>query len=173
MWSSQRRPRAPVLPDHALCAIVIVSGSRIAGRPVVALIVASAFFRPRYCNLGCVQLLDVVRRRRPEFYLQIRRAVARLEGALYHLQRISRKSPSRCNPGSKPRIALAARHPPTLPAAVGSLMEIPDAQCHPFRHRRADGGRPDPAGGGAPRRRLAPPARAIPRPGADTPAPTP
>jgi hypothetical protein len=41
MWSSQRRPRAPVLPDYALCAIVIVSGSRIARRPVVALIVAA------------------------------------------------------------------------------------------------------------------------------------
>jgi hypothetical protein len=46
MWSSKRRPRAPVLPDHALCAIVIVSGSRIAGRPVVALIVARAFSGP-------------------------------------------------------------------------------------------------------------------------------
>src|SRR6516225_5669596 len=82
-------------------------------------------------------------------------AVTRLGGALYHPQRISRKSPSRCNPGSKPRIALAAKHPPTLPAAVGSLMEIPDAQCHPFRHRRADGGRPDPAGGDAAGRCLA------------------
>jgi hypothetical protein len=58
MWSSQRRLRAPVPADHALCAILIVGGSRIAGRPVVALIVARAFFRPRYCNLGCVQLLE-------------------------------------------------------------------------------------------------------------------
>jgi len=29
-----------------------------AGRPMVWLIVARAFFRPRYRNLGCVQLLE-------------------------------------------------------------------------------------------------------------------
>jgi len=41
MWSSQGRPRAPFLADHALCAILIVGESRIASRPVVALIVAA------------------------------------------------------------------------------------------------------------------------------------
>jgi hypothetical protein len=39
-------------------------------------------------------------------------------------------------------------------------MEIPDAQCHPFRHRRADGGRSNHAGGDAARRRLAHASRA-------------
>src|SRR5215831_13914669 len=48
-------------------------------------------------------------------------------------------------------------------------MEIPDAQCHPFRHRRADGGRPDPAGGDAARCRLAHASRATPSAGVDQP----
>jgi len=46
MWSSQRRLCAPVPADHALCAILIVGELGIAGRPVVALIVAHAFSGP-------------------------------------------------------------------------------------------------------------------------------
>src|SRR6516225_8159497 len=70
-----------------------------------------------------------------------------------NLQKISKQIQHQLQLRFKPRLALAAKHPPTLPAPVGSFTEILDAQCQPFRHRRADRGRPDHAGGDAARRR--------------------